>query len=61
MAKLTNLTHLYLRHNKITQIPEAIANLTNLTELYLNYNQITQIPGASAKLTPLLCCLFGCN
>ncbi len=53
IAKLTNLTQLYLSSNQITEIPEAIANLTNLTQLYLSYNQITEIPEAIAKLTNL--------
>ncbi|MEH2130037.1 MAG: COR domain-containing protein, partial [Nostoc sp.] len=51
--KLTNLTQLDLRSNKITQIPEAIAKLTNLTQLDLRSNKITQIPEAIAKLTNL--------
>ncbi|MEH2429617.1 MAG: COR domain-containing protein, partial [Nostoc sp.] len=49
----TNLTQLHLSYNKITQIPEAIANLTNLTQLHLSYNKITQIPEAIANLTNL--------
>jgi internalin A len=44
IAKLTNLTQLYLYNNQITQIPEAIAKLTNLTQLDLSGNQITEIP-----------------
>ncbi len=50
---LTNLTTLYLFSNKITEIPEAIANLTNLTQFHLSSNQITQIPEAIANLTNL--------
>ncbi|MFN6529704.1 leucine-rich repeat domain-containing protein [Nostoc sp. ChiSLP03a] len=42
------MTQLDLNSNKITQIPEAIANLTNLTQLDLSYNKITQIPEAIA-------------
>ncbi|BAY21081.1 small GTP-binding protein domain-containing protein [Calothrix sp. NIES-2100] len=53
IAKLTNLTQLYLSYNPITEIPEAIAKLTNLTQLILSYNQITEIPEAIAKLTNL--------
>ncbi|MTJ48303.1 COR domain-containing protein [Dolichospermum sp. UHCC 0259] len=53
IAKLTNLTQLYLRFNRITEIPEAIAKLTNLTQLHLGFNQITEIPEAIAKLTNL--------
>nr|WP_242039802.1 COR domain-containing protein [Anabaena sphaerica] len=53
IAKLTNLTQLYLNNNQITEIPEAIAKLTNLTQLVLYNNQITEIPEAIAKLTNL--------
>ncbi|MEI6443471.1 MAG: COR domain-containing protein, partial [Nostocales cyanobacterium ELA583] len=53
IAKLTNLTQLYLFNNQITEIPEAIAKLTNLTQLDLGSNRIIQIPEAIAKLTNL--------
>ncbi|WP_375471342.1 COR domain-containing protein, partial [uncultured Nostoc sp.] len=53
LAKLTNLTQLYLGNNQITEIPEALAKLTNLTQLYLSINQITEISEALAKLTNL--------
>jgi Leucine-rich repeat (LRR) protein/GTPase SAR1 family protein len=53
IAKLTNLTILYLGRNKITAIPVAIEKLTNLTYLDLKYNQIAEIPVAIEKLTNL--------
>ncbi|WP_143288150.1 leucine-rich repeat domain-containing protein, partial [Calothrix rhizosoleniae] len=46
LAKLTNLTQLYLSYNQIREIPEALAKLTNLTQLVLSYNQIREIPEA---------------
>ncbi|AFY42056.1 leucine-rich repeat domain-containing protein [Nostoc sp. PCC 7107] len=53
IAKLTNLTGLYLHNNKITEIPQVIANLTNLIQLNLSYNQISEIPEAITQLTNL--------
>jgi Leucine-rich repeat (LRR) protein len=47
---------LYLSHNQISVIPDAIAALTSLQELYLYNNQISVIPdtlGALAALTNL--------
>src|SRR3989337_1682003 len=50
---LTQLRHLYLACNKITEIPNAISTLTQLQQLYLAHNQITMIPHDISALTQL--------
>ncbi|WP_242055776.1 leucine-rich repeat protein [Scytonema hofmannii] len=42
-----------LSGQKLTEIPDAIAQLTNLTQLHLSNNEITEIPEAIAQLTNL--------
>jgi len=52
IQKLTNLTVLDLRFNKIAQI-STIGQLTNLTELLLSSNQIMEIPDEIGNLVNL--------
>ena len=51
---LTNLIHLDLRYNQLTDIPSEIKSLTNLIQLYLSYNSlIGNIPSELGDLTNL--------
>ena len=53
IGELPNLQFLYLAHNQITSIPEAIGQLSSLTILYLGNNQITTIPEVIGQLPNL--------
>jgi Leucine-rich repeat (LRR) protein len=53
IGNLTNLTHLYLRDNKLTELPDTIGNLTNLTHLHLNCNKLTELPDTIGNLKNL--------
>jgi internalin A len=53
LAKLTNLTELYLNRNQLTEIPDFLAQMTNLSRLYFWDNCLTIIPDSLAKLTNL--------
>ncbi|MGB3299126.1 MAG: COR domain-containing protein, partial [Phormidesmis sp.] len=44
IGQLTNLTHLSLYNNQLTEIPAVIGQLTNLTKLDLEQNKIAEIP-----------------
>ncbi|KAL3248287.1 hypothetical protein MRX96_056551 [Rhipicephalus microplus] len=52
--KLTSLTTLFLRFNRIREVSENIANLTNLTMLSLRENKIRELPAGIGKLTQLV-------
>jgi Leucine-rich repeat (LRR) protein len=52
-GNLTNLTHLDLSANGLSELPEAICNLTNLKSLDLNYNALTELPEIIGNLTNL--------
>jgi len=53
IAKLRNLTWLYLNSNELTELPDEIAKLKNLTRLYLNSNQLESLPEKIFQLTNL--------
>lgn len=56
IARLQNLTKLYLTQNKLTSLPAGIAQLQNLTHLYMRHNQLETVPGSltqAKKLTNL--------
>ena len=51
-ADLEKVTKLYLRSNKLTEVPKGLEKLTQLRELTLFRNQLTDIKGLE-KLTQL--------
>lgn len=51
---LTNLTHLYLRNNLISEVPETISKLENLIFLDISDNEyLNSLPKSLLKLTNL--------
>jgi Leucine-rich repeat (LRR) protein len=58
---LTNLTHLDLSYNILTELPVSIDNLTNLTHLDLSYNILTELPVSIGNLTNLTHLHLNCN
>jgi Leucine-rich repeat (LRR) protein len=54
IGRLKNLRMLDLGHNKLTHVPDALADLDSLTDfLYLHDNQLTSLPPPLARLTKL--------
>lgn len=53
IAKLTNLTALFLQDNQLTSLPLEITALTHLTCLNLGGNRLTSLPPEITKLTSL--------
>jgi Leucine-rich repeat (LRR) protein len=54
IGRLKNLRMLDLGHNKLTCVPDALADLDGLTDfLYLHDNQLTSLPPCIARLTKL--------
>ena len=54
IGDLTNLTHLPLSHNQLTELPSEISNLSNLENLYLQNNPLSgEIPMELTNLTNL--------
>lgn len=45
--------HLFLNENKITRIPDEIAELDNVEFLYLEHNKLSSLPSALAKMDAL--------
>lgn len=54
LAKLKNLTELYLGGNDLIEIPNFLSQLPCLTHLYLNDNQLNQLPEWFSQLTNLI-------
>ena len=52
LEKLTQLDHLGLGSNKLTEVPEGLEKLTQLTYLTLSNNELTNVTGLE-KLTQL--------
>ena len=52
--KLTSLTTLFLRFNRIKLVDEEIRNLTNLNMLSLRENKIRKLPSGIGKLVNLV-------
>ncbi|WP_143288141.1 COR domain-containing protein, partial [Calothrix rhizosoleniae] len=48
-----NLTYLYFRDNKLTNVPDAISQLQQLTILDLSFNKLTNVPDVISKLQKL--------
>ena len=54
IGHLKKLRMLDLGHNRLTQVPDALADLDGLTDfLYLHDNQLTSLPASLARLTKL--------
>ena len=54
IGRLKNLRMLDLGHNRLTQVPDALAGLDGLTDfLYLHDNQLTSLPSSFDSLTKL--------
>jgi Leucine-rich repeat (LRR) protein len=54
IGRLKKLRMLDLGHNRLTQVPDALADLDGLTDfLYLHDNQLTSLPSSLARLTTL--------
>lgn len=53
LEKLTDLRHLVLNNNELTQFPQFVTELTKLKVLYLDHNKITKVPSAISNLTQL--------
>ena len=54
VGRLKKLRMLDLGHNRLTEIPDAVADLDGLTDfLYLHDNQLTALPSTLARLTRL--------
>ena len=45
LEKLTQLNHLFLAGNQLTEVPKELEKLTQLKELYLWNNQLTDVKG----------------
>lgn len=50
---MNNITRLTLAHNKITEIPAAVANLDNMEILNLFNNNIEEIPVSMSSMPKL--------
>jgi Leucine-rich repeat (LRR) protein len=54
IGRLKKLRMLDLGHNRLTQVPDDLADLDGLTDfLYLHDNQLTSLPSSLARLTKL--------
>jgi Leucine-rich repeat (LRR) protein len=54
IGRLKNLRMLDLGHNRLTNVPDTLADLDGLTDfLYLHDNQLTSLPSSLASLTKL--------
>ncbi|MFT5759271.1 MAG: hypothetical protein ACI9LM_004028 [Alteromonadaceae bacterium] len=53
LDELTQLTHLDLSNNHLTELPKEIGKLTQLTELNLSINSLTDLPKEIGKLIQL--------
>ncbi len=49
LARLANLTGLYLSHNQLTAVPAQLADCHGLRELYLDHNQLEALPACLAS------------